>query len=420
MRNEAELRRRSPRLRWLVLLLATCLAGAASAHAQPFVYVTNVTSSTVSQYAVGAGGALSPLTPATVTTGVDPSAVAVTPDGKSAYVPNLASSLLSSTISQYDIDPLTGALSPKTPATVDGGHGAWLLAVTPDGKSTYVTEIANGSILQYTVDPGSGALSPKTPATVAAGGPTAFPFGIAVTPDGKSAYVPTFNAGVRQYNVDPLTGVLSAKTPPAVVAGDTPEGVAVTPDGKSAYVTNINSGTVSQYDINPVSGALSPKSPATVPTGAGPTNGVAVTPDGKSAYVYNSGIARGVFPPGNPTVSQYDINPVSGALTPKTPATVASRAGSTASGLAVSPDGTSAYVVNSSVVSQYTIDPVSGRLSPKTPPSVPTGGGSTGIAVASTPRVPTSKEQCKNGGWRDFPGFKSQGQCIAFVNRPTG
>jgi uncharacterized delta-60 repeat protein len=32
-------------------------------------------------------------------------------------------------------------------------------------------------------------------------------------------------------------------------------------------------------------------------------------------------------------------------------------------------------------------------------------------------RIPTSKDQCKNGGWHNFPQFKNQGQCIAFVNR---
>ena len=32
-------------------------------------------------------------------------------------------------------------------------------------------------------------------------------------------------------------------------------------------------------------------------------------------------------------------------------------------------------------------------------------------------RDPTNKEQCKNGGWRDFtdPAFKNQGQCVSFV-----
>jgi hypothetical protein len=37
------------------------------------------------------------------------------------------------------------------------------------------------------------------------------------------------------------------------------------------------------------------------------------------------------------------------------------------------------------------------------------------IVVTDAQPFPTSKEQCKNGGWRDFPQFKNQGECIAFV-----
>ena len=29
--------------------------------------------------------------------------------------------------------------------------------------------------------------------------------------------------------------------------------------------------------------------------------------------------------------------------------------------------------------------------------------------------APTSKDQCKNGAWKDFPQFKNQGQCVSFV-----
>jgi hypothetical protein len=29
--------------------------------------------------------------------------------------------------------------------------------------------------------------------------------------------------------------------------------------------------------------------------------------------------------------------------------------------------------------------------------------------------VPATKDQCKNGGWRNFPGFKNQGDCVSFV-----
>jgi hypothetical protein len=37
------------------------------------------------------------------------------------------------------------------------------------------------------------------------------------------------------------------------------------------------------------------------------------------------------------------------------------------------------------------------------------------IVVTGPPPLPTSKEQCKNGGWRNFPGFKNQGDCVSFV-----
>ena len=30
--------------------------------------------------------------------------------------------------------------------------------------------------------------------------------------------------------------------------------------------------------------------------------------------------------------------------------------------------------------------------------------------------VPTSVEQCQNGGWRNFPQFQSEEECIDFVN----
>jgi hypothetical protein len=40
------------------------------------------------------------------------------------------------------------------------------------------------------------------------------------------------------------------------------------------------------------------------------------------------------------------------------------------------------------------------------------------IVVVDAPPLPTSKEQCKNGGWRNFgAAFKNEGQCVAFVQR---
>jgi hypothetical protein len=38
------------------------------------------------------------------------------------------------------------------------------------------------------------------------------------------------------------------------------------------------------------------------------------------------------------------------------------------------------------------------------------------VDAPPAPPTPTSKEQCKHGGWAQF-GFKNQGQCVAFVQR---
>ena len=37
------------------------------------------------------------------------------------------------------------------------------------------------------------------------------------------------------------------------------------------------------------------------------------------------------------------------------------------------------------------------------------------VIVHDAPPRPTSKDQCKNGGWRDFGVFKNQGDCVSFV-----
>ena len=198
----------------------------------------------------------------------------MSPDGQSAYVANVSSG----SVSQYDIGA-GGALSPKNPATVAAGTFPNGVAVSPDGGSVYVTNIGDDSVSQYDIGAG-GALSPKNPATVAAGdGPNE----VAVSPDGGSVYVANFAGGVSQYDVG-AGGALSPKSPATVATDGFSNGVAVSPDGGSVYVTSgrqdLSGFSVSQYDVG-AGGALSPKSPATVATGRFPS-GVAVSPDGGS------------------------------------------------------------------------------------------------------------------------------------------
>ena len=143
---------------------------------------------------------------------------------------------------------------------------------------------------------------------------------MAVTPDGTRAYV-TNSGGDTVSVIDTATNTVTATIP----VGDSPVGVAVTPDGTRVYVTNADRDTVSVIDTatntrhrhhprrrQPRSGWRSPRtapaptSPtrlgahvsvidtatntviATIPVGVAPF-GVAVTPDGTRAYVANVG-----------------------------------------------------------------------------------------------------------------------------------
>jgi DNA-binding beta-propeller fold protein YncE len=299
------------------LLGALFPAGPASASS---LYLVNLNDGSVSQYGVGAGGALSPLSPAVVPAGPGLSeGIAITPDGRSAYVANLSGS-----VSQYDIGP-GRALTPKNPASVSTPSGATAVAISPDGKSVYVGDKGSNLVSQFDVGPG-GVLVPKAPATVPNAG---HPDVIAVSPDGRSVYVGDGgDKKVSQYDVG-AGGVLTPKSPATVPAGgESPEGMAVSPDGKSVYVANYGGG-VSQFDIGP-GGLLAPKSPASVAAGEHPT-GIGISPDGKSAYVANDT---------DNFVSQYDVGP-GGSLTPKTPPTLLSGLGP--DWVAVSPSGHSVY-----------------------------------------------------------------------------
>jgi DNA-binding beta-propeller fold protein YncE len=72
---------------------------------------------------------------------------------------------------------------------------------------------------------------------------------VVVSPDGKSVYIANTAGSVSQFNVG-AGGKLSPKSPAKVTTGGQyAQGIALRPDGQSAYVTNTDSGTVAQYDI---------------------------------------------------------------------------------------------------------------------------------------------------------------------------
>src|SRR3954470_15512157 len=180
----------------VVLAFALLATAAVSAQASS-VYATDFSGATVAQFSATETGGLSALSPATVGAGSGTSEIVVSPDGKSAYAVN------GSTVSQYDIQRTTGGLSPKSTATVSlpttstgGSAQAWGIALSPDGKNAYVTDTALNRVSQFDVDAqGLHAKASPTPATIVSG---AAPRGITVSPDGTSVYVAAANNIVVQ------------------------------------------------------------------------------------------------------------------------------------------------------------------------------------------------------------------------------
>jgi YVTN family beta-propeller protein len=114
-------------------------------------------------------------------------------------------------------------------------------------------------------------LATNTPSTAIPVGTS--PFGIAITPDGSTAYVTNSGANTATV-IDLATNTVRATIP----VGTSPFGIAITPDGSTAYVANSGANTVTPID-------LATNTPSTAIPVSGPPFAVAISPDGTTAYV---------------------------------------------------------------------------------------------------------------------------------------
>jgi hypothetical protein len=66
---------------------------------------------------------------------------------------------------------------------------------------------------------------------------------------------------------------------------------------------------------------------------------------------------------------------------------------------------------------EFFAQPAGGPVNCAAPSFLPDVGGQLAgdIVVIDAPALPTSKDQCKNGGWQSFGIFKNQGDCVSFV-----
>ncbi len=195
----------------------------------------------------------------------------------------------------------------------------------PTAEFLYAVDTLGYQVFEFQVDTSTGALTnPPGRTSIPVIAADQVPVGIAVDPCDRFVYVSNSETNkISAYKIciavqsDSLCSVADGSLVP--VAGSPfslsgsangPGPLVVDPYGNNVYVLDTLSNTVSPFKIAPISGALSPLSPATVATGSGPKS-IAIRKDDNWLFVANFGS----FGQGGSTVSQYQVTPATGALT---------------------------------------------------------------------------------------------------------
>ena len=164
-----------------------------------------------------------------------------------------------------EVEAATGKLLHVWPTQQERTH---LVVPSPDEKRFYITNTVSGSLT--IVDRASGAAK-----SIPIGGGAE---GITVSPDGREVWVAWRN--------DSKISVVSTATDAVVetfsAAGEGPQRIQFTPDGSQVWSSNVRSNTLTVFD------AKTRKLLGSVSVGAGPA-GIVFSPDGKLGYFALSG-----------------------------------------------------------------------------------------------------------------------------------
>jgi 6-phosphogluconolactonase (cycloisomerase 2 family) len=237
-----------------------------------YLYATgsDATSFTVNQYSIGNNGLLSLLTPTAANSGPDPFAIAITPNGKFAYVINQRGQ----SITQFSI-AANGKLTALSSTAISLPAQPLDIMIAPNGKYAYVTLWSTNSILQYAIS-NTGQLVPLTPNRIGSGSYNR----LAITPDNQFVYASySDNDCVSQFKVE-SDGRLT-EFGSCIVTGDHPNDIAISVDQRYLFVANANGKSISRFAIKG-DGTLVPL--GTTTTGAIQPDDLVITPDGRFLY----------------------------------------------------------------------------------------------------------------------------------------
>ena len=184
-----------------------------------------------------------------VNAGTNPAAVIVVAN-RFVYVANAGAFATATTpadngnISAYAITPTTGELTPIAGSPYTAGVNPSALATTPDNRFLYVANSNSTSVSAYSIG-ASGALtligtaSTNFPSTATNG---TSPAGLAVSPNGRFLFCANKNAsnaaGNGTVTAFDIASDGSLTTRQNVVAGVDPIAIAIDPTGTSVYVAN--------------------------------------------------------------------------------------------------------------------------------------------------------------------------------------
>jgi YVTN family beta-propeller protein len=251
-------------------------------------YVTNSNSTTITVITIATN------TVSAVIGGFDgPSGMVIVPNSNIAYVNNYGGpgGVGSGNGTTVRVVNLTTNTIVGAPITV--GFAPASLAVTPNGAYVYVINYVDGN-------PGTGTISIiQTSSNTVVGTIPGFsgPFAIAISADGDHAYVTNFGSN----NFSPVGTTVTVvdlhtnRVSDTISLGTQPSGIAIAPNGHFVYATNYNTLylgagftdlTPGQGTVNIIDVRSNRVLPQVLVTGASPAD-VAISHDGTRAYVTN-------------------------------------------------------------------------------------------------------------------------------------